>query len=65
MSFWSDVWLVASREIRERGRSRTFRVSAGLAIVLVVGGIAAVAALRPDGTAPDYQIGLVGQVPSE
>jgi len=65
MSFWSDVWLVASREIRERGRSRTFLVSAGLAIVLVVGGIAAAAALRPDGTAPDYQIGLVGEAPSD
>jgi ABC-2 type transport system permease protein len=65
MSFWSDVSLVASREVRERGRGRTFVVSTVLGIILVVGAIVAASVLRPHDATPAYQIGLVGQVPPE
>ncbi len=52
------VWLVAIREVKERGRSRTFVVTSVVTLLLVVGLI-----LVPPlfgGGADEYQLGLVG-----
>ena len=53
-------WLVARREIRERGRSRAFRVSIALMVVAVAAILALPALLRPGGT---KDIGLTGPAP--
>jgi ABC-2 type transport system permease protein len=39
MSRWRAVWLVARREIIERGRSRAFLLSLGLTIALILAGV--------------------------
>jgi ABC-2 type transport system permease protein len=54
-------WLVARREMRERGRSRAFRVSAVLMIVAVAAILIVPALLKPDGT---RDVGLTGSVPA-
>ena len=33
---WRRIWIVALREIRERGGSRSYRISTVLAVLLVV-----------------------------
>lgn len=59
----SQGWLVASRELRERGRSRAFLVSVVLMLVAVAGAIVLPAVLD---TGPGTRdIGLTGQVPAE
>jgi ABC-2 type transport system permease protein len=54
-------WLVARREIRERSRSRAFRVSLVLMVVTVAASLILPALLRPGGGARD--IGLTGAAP--
>ena len=39
MSRWRSIWLVARRELVERGRSRAFLMSLGLTIALILAGI--------------------------
>ncbi len=41
MSALRGPWLVATREIRERARARTFLISTGLIVVLAFGAVAA------------------------
>ncbi len=58
-----QIWLVATREMRERSRSRAFRASLVLMIVVVVGVIVLPALLKSSGGTKD--IGLAGSVPTE
>jgi ABC-2 type transport system permease protein len=39
MSRWRSIWLVARREIIERGRSRAFMLSLGLTVVIILAGL--------------------------
>ena len=39
MSRWRAIWLVARREIIERGRSRAFLISLGLTVVFILAGL--------------------------
>lgn len=55
-------WLVASRELRERGRSRAFIASLLIMIVAVVGAIALPSLINASGGTKD--VGLTGTVPS-
>ncbi len=63
MNNTQQSWLVAMREIRERGRSRAFLVSMVLVAVLVAGVIALPALLDTGGRTKD--VGLTGSVPTE
>jgi ABC-2 type transport system permease protein len=54
-------WLVAKREIRERGRSRAFLASVVLMVVTVAGLLIIPAVLKPGGGTKD--IGLTGPTP--
>src|SRR5687768_422058 len=51
-------WLVAAREMRERGRSRAFRVSALIMMLIVLGVILVPAMIRPGERAK--HVGLAG-----
>ena len=72
MSTWSDVRLVAAREVGEKLRSRAFLVSTLLFVALVVASVALPALLIDDGP-PEYEVAAVGapaaalleQVPGE
>lgn len=55
------VWVVAHREIRERGRSRSYRLSTALGVLLV---IALVVIPSMIGTARAYHVGLSGRTPT-
>ena len=55
-------WLVASRELRERGRSRAFIASLVIMVVAVFGAIALPALVDTGGGTKD--VGLTGTVPS-
>ena len=54
-------WLVARREMRERSRSRAFRVSLVLMVVTVAATLILPALLRPDSGTRD--VGLTGAAP--
>ncbi len=62
MSRWRSVWLVARREILERGRSRGFLLGVLLTTALVVGSIVVSSTLFRD-DAP-VRLGLVEPVPA-
>lgn len=55
------IWVVALREIRERGGSRSYRISTVLAVLLVVAVIALPSLV---GKSKTYHVGLVGTVPT-
>ena len=63
MSGMRQIWLVAAREIRERGRSRAFLISFVLMLVAVVGAVTLPVLL--DTGAGTKQVGLTGSVPAE
>lgn len=58
---WRRIWIVALREIRERGGSRAYRVSTVLGVLLVAAVI-----LIPSliGQSKTYHVGLAGAVPA-
>ncbi len=58
---WRRIWIVAIREIRERGGSPAYRISTVLAVLLVVAVI-----LLPSliGQSKTYHVGLAGAVPA-
>ena len=56
-----QAWLVARREMRERSRSRAFRVSLVLMVVTVAATLILPALLRPDSGTRD--VGLTGAAP--
>lgn len=63
MSDLRQLWRVAVREMRERSRSRAFRASVVVMMVVVVGVIVAPALLDSGATTRD--VGLAGSVPDE
>ena len=61
MSRWRAVWLVARREILERGRSRAFIASLGLTVAIILAGIFLPVILAgPDKVS---KVGIVGTPP--
>ena len=60
--FGGEVSLVASREIRERYRSRVFRVGTILMLAVVAGAVAVPALTR--GTPAPQRVGVVGPLPA-
>jgi ABC-2 type transport system permease protein len=62
MSGARQVWLVAAREMRERSRSRAFRLSVVLTIVAVAALLIVPALLKPRNAARD--VGLTGPAPA-
>jgi ABC-2 type transport system permease protein len=58
VSAWRGIWEVARRELVQRSRSRTLRISFALVFVLAVG--AAVAAALESASTPTDDVGLVG-----
>lgn len=58
-----QMWLVARREVRERGRSRAFRASLVLMVLVVIAVIVLPSLIGRGGGTND--VGLVGKVPDE
>jgi ABC-2 type transport system permease protein len=58
---WRRIWIVALREIRERGGSRAYRISTVLAVLLVVAVILIPSLIRESKT---YHVGLTGAIPA-
>ena len=56
---WRRIWVVALREIRERGGSRSYRISTVLAVLLVVAVIVIPSLI---GKSQTYRVGLIGTV---
>ncbi len=59
MSGWRGIWEVARRELVERSRSRTMRISLALLLVLAVAGSVAAARVGNE-TTPTDDVALVG-----
>ncbi len=59
---WRRVWVVAHREIRERGGSRGFLISTVIVVLLVVAGI--VLPSMVSGGTSSYHLGVAGDVPA-
>ena len=65
MSRRRAIWLVARREILERGRSRAFLVSLGLSVVIILAGIFIPGLIGgPDGGVRATTVGVVGTPPA-
>jgi ABC-2 type transport system permease protein len=59
---WRRIWIIALREIRERGGTRSYRISTAVALLLV---IAVIVLPSLAGTSNTYHVGLTGAVPEE
>lgn len=57
---WRRIWIVTQREIRERGGSRSYRISTVVGVLLVV---AVVVLPSLIGSSKTYHVGLAGEVP--
>ena len=57
---WRRIWIVALREIRERGGSRSYRISTVVAVLLVVALIVLPSLI---GKSKTYHVGFAGAVP--
>lgn len=57
---WRRIWIVALREIRERGGSRSYRISTVASVLLIIAVIVLPAAA---GQTKTYHVGLAGAVP--
>jgi ABC-2 type transport system permease protein len=57
---WRRTWIVALREIRERGGSRAYRISTALGVILVVAIVLVPSQLDKSTT---YHVGMSGAVP--
>lgn len=60
-SGWRRTWIVAQREIRERGGSRAFRISTVLGVLLVVALLLVPSLLEKSTT---YRVGVTGATPA-
>jgi ABC-2 type transport system permease protein len=58
---WRRIWIVALREIRERGGSPSYRISSVVAVLLVV---AVIVLPSLAGKSKTYHVGFTGVVPS-
>jgi ABC-2 type transport system permease protein len=61
MSRWRSVWLVARREIIERGRSRAFLLSLGFTVAIILGGLFLPSLIG--GATGTNRLGIVGTPP--
>jgi ABC-2 type transport system permease protein len=59
---WRRIWIVAQREIRERGGTRSYRISTAVAVLLV---IAVIVLPSLAGNSNTYHVGFTGAVPEE
>lgn len=59
---WRRIWIIALREIRERGGTRSYRISTAVAVLLV---IAVIVLPSLAGTSNTYYVGFTGAVPEE
>jgi ABC-2 type transport system permease protein len=57
---WRRIWIVALREIRERGGTRSYRISTAVAVLLVIAVIVLPSLARTSNT---YHVGFTGSVP--
>jgi ABC-2 type transport system permease protein len=62
MSRWRAIWLVARRELLERGRSRAFLLSLGLTVAFILAGIILPTLLG--GPDKPTRLGIVGTPPA-
>ncbi len=58
------VWMVARRELRERIKSRTYRITTAVLLLIVLGGII-IPQMLDDGDGTTYDLGLVGTTPAD
>lgn len=58
-----QVWMVARRELRERIKSRTYRITTIILLLIVLGGIV-IPQVIDDGEGTAYDLGLVGNTPA-
>lgn len=58
------VWMVARRELRERFKSRTYRITTVILLLIVLGGIV-IPQVVDDGEGTTYDLGLVGTTPAD
>jgi ABC-2 type transport system permease protein len=59
---WRRIWIVALREIRERGGSRSYRISTVASVLLIIAFIVLPSAA---GQTKTYHVGLAGAVPPD
>jgi ABC-2 type transport system permease protein len=59
---WRRIWIVALREIRERGGSRSYRISTVASVLLI---IAVIVLPSAAGQTKTYHVGLAGAVPPD
>lgn len=58
------MWMVARRELRERIKSRTYRITTVILLLVVLGGIV-IPQVLGDGEGTTYDLGLVGETSPE
>lgn len=58
---WRRTWIVALREIRERGGSRAYRISTVLGVLLIVAVLLIPSLLEKS---KSYHVGLIGTIPT-
>jgi ABC-2 type transport system permease protein len=58
---WRRTWIIALREIRERGRSRAYRISTVLGVLLVIALVLIPSLIEKSTT---YHVGITGTIPS-
>src|SRR5215211_5120311 len=63
VSRWRSIWLVARRELIERGRSRAFLISLGLTIVLILAGTLVPGFIGSGDGPRTGRVGVVGTPP--
>ncbi len=64
MKGFRPIWMVARRELRERLKSRTYRITTVILLLVVLGGIV-IPQMVGDGDGTTYDLGLVGETSSE
>ncbi len=57
------IWMVARRELRERFKSRTYRITTVILLLIVLGAIV-IPQMVGDGDGTTYDLGLVGDTSS-
>lgn len=60
---WDQIRLVATREVKERGGSRSFKVSTAVSVVIVVALIVVPTFFSDDGPT-EWELGLIGDTPA-
>ena len=61
MTGWRQIWVVATREVRERGRSRAYLIALALMVVVVVAAIVVPPLLENNDS---RNVGLTGRTPA-